>query len=112
MSESNLGSDGLPTTIPFEKAFLGVSLTIITERHNILDQIEDSAKEEWDTLFDPEDVRWELSFAIDNTLAALGVPQPKGSSLDWLGGLHDLLLKDRPGLTKYLEVTTDRGGEG
>ena len=110
MSQSNLDSTGLPITISFDQAFKAVSSTVIELHHPLLDEINDSPEKEWDR-HDPEEVRCVLANAVTGSLATLGIPEPAGACLEWVGRLNDLVCEERPGLDRYLEVTTDQGGE-
>lgn len=111
MSQSNLGGASLPTTIAFDQAFRAVTATLCNDRYPLLEEVDASDKEEWGEHFDPEEVRLALSCCITAALDALGVPEPAGDQLDWLGDLHDLVLESRPVLAEYLDATTDQGGE-
>lgn len=111
MSQSNLGGAGLPTTIPFDQAFRAALASIADTRHPLLADVDGSDKSEWDAWFDPDEVRRVLSCCITDTLEALGIPEPPGDDLGWLGPLHDLVLETRPNLAAYLEATTDQGEE-
>lgn len=53
---------------------------------------------------DPDDFKTDYANAVSDSLEALGIAEPAGDSLDWLGEIHDMLEEARPLLASGVEA--------
>lgn len=99
---------GLPETLAFDAVFKTVFDYLIEGSYATLAADEPDTYLGWYGGNEEEakdEYRTQLRSAIDATLMALGVDEPEGDSLDWLGHLYALIEPRLP--TLYEWITED-----
>ena len=84
-----LTRSGMSSVIPVKTAFLAVFARVVEAEFPSLACAPGAPQQPGCVTLDPETLREELSNAISGAMSELGIEEPEGSELDWLGTFYD-----------------------